>query len=45
MLEGKTRIPPVDVETLPEDLRETLEELERRKLLVVGLTDAPRNAA
>jgi len=30
MLEGKTRIPPVDVETLPEDLRETLEE--QRKL-------------
>jgi alkylhydroperoxidase family enzyme len=26
MLEGKTRIPPVDVETLPADLRETLEE-------------------
>ena len=26
MLEGKTRIPPVDVETLPDDLRETLEE-------------------
>ena len=26
MLEGKTRIPPVDVETLPEDLREALEE-------------------
>jgi alkylhydroperoxidase family enzyme len=26
MLEGKTRIPPVDVETLPSDLRETLEE-------------------
>jgi hypothetical protein len=30
MLEGKTRIPPVDVETLPRDLRETLEE--QRKL-------------
>ena len=30
MLEGKTRIPPVDVETLPDDLRETLEE--QRKL-------------
>ena len=30
MLEGKTRISPVDVETLPEDLRETLEE--QRKL-------------
>ena len=30
MLEGKTRIPPVDVETLPQDLRETLEE--QRKL-------------
>jgi alkylhydroperoxidase family enzyme len=26
MLEGKTRIPPVDVETLPSDVRETLEE-------------------
>ena len=26
MLEGKTRIPPVDVETLPDDLREVLEE-------------------
>ena len=26
MLEGKTRIPPVDVETRPDDLRETLEE-------------------
>jgi alkylhydroperoxidase family enzyme len=25
MLEGKTRIPPVDVETLPDDLREVLE--------------------
>jgi alkylhydroperoxidase family enzyme len=30
MLEGKTRISPVDVETLPHDLRETLEE--QRKL-------------
>ena len=30
MLEGKTRIPPVEVETLPDDLRETLEE--QRKL-------------
>ena len=30
MLEGKTRITPVDVETLPDDLRETLEE--QRKL-------------
>jgi AhpD family alkylhydroperoxidase len=30
MLEGKTRIPPVDVETRPADLRETLEE--QRKL-------------
>ena len=30
MLEGKTRIPPDDVETLPDDLRETLEE--QRKL-------------
>ena len=26
MLEGKTRIPPVDAATLPDDLRETLEE-------------------
>jgi alkylhydroperoxidase family enzyme len=26
MLEGKTRIPPVDVKTLPDDLREVLEE-------------------
>jgi len=26
MLEGKTRIPPVDPETLPDDLRATLEE-------------------
>jgi alkylhydroperoxidase family enzyme len=30
MLEGKTRIPPVDVEALPDDLREALEE--QRKL-------------
>jgi AhpD family alkylhydroperoxidase len=30
MLEGRTRIPPVDVETRPDDLRETLEE--QRKL-------------
>jgi len=30
MLKGITRIPPVDVETLPDDLRETLEE--QRKL-------------
>ena len=30
MLEGKTRIPPVDVETRPDDLREALEE--QRKL-------------
>ena len=30
MLEGTTRIPPVDVETLPDDLREALEE--QRKL-------------
>ena len=29
MLEGKTWIPPVDIETLPEDLRETLEEQRR----------------
>lgn len=26
MLEGKTRIAPVDIETLPPDLRETFEE-------------------
>ena len=26
MLKGKTRIPPVDVETLPDDVHETLEE-------------------
>jgi alkylhydroperoxidase family enzyme len=26
MLEGKTRIPPVDVEALPDDVREVLEE-------------------
>src|ERR1700692_2453475 len=30
MLEGETRIPPVDIETLPDDLREVLEE--QRKL-------------
>jgi alkylhydroperoxidase family enzyme len=30
MLKGQTRIPPVEVETLPDDLRETLEE--QRKL-------------
>jgi len=29
-MEGRTRIPPVDIETLPDDLRETLEE--QRKL-------------
>lgn len=29
MLEGKTRIPPVAVETLPDDLRETLVEQEK----------------
>jgi alkylhydroperoxidase family enzyme len=29
MLEGITRIPPVDIETLPDDLRETLEEQEK----------------
>src|SRR6516162_11779626 len=29
MLEGKTRIPPVDVATLPDDLREALEEQRR----------------
>ena len=25
MLEGNTRIPPVDIDTLPDDLRKTLE--------------------
>src|SRR5215467_361273 len=30
MLEGKTRIPPVDVATLPDDLREALEEQRKR---------------
>jgi hypothetical protein len=30
MLEGRTRIPPVDVETLPDDLRKTIEQ--QRKL-------------
>jgi alkylhydroperoxidase family enzyme len=30
MLEGKTRIPPVDEETLPEDLCETLKGQRRR---------------
>ena len=29
MLEGKTRIPPVDVAALPVDLRDTLEEQSR----------------
>ena len=29
MLEGKTRIPPVDVETLPGDVRAVLEEQRR----------------
>jgi alkylhydroperoxidase family enzyme len=29
MLEGKTRIAPMNVETLPDDLRETLEEQRR----------------
>ena len=29
MIEGKTRIPPVDVETLPDDSRETLEEQQK----------------
>ena len=29
MLEGKTRIPPVRVETLPDDLRAALEEQEK----------------
>ena len=30
MLQGKTRIPPVDIDALPDDLRRTLEE--HRKL-------------
>jgi alkylhydroperoxidase family enzyme len=30
MLEGKTRILPVDVETLPDDLREVLEKQRKR---------------
>jgi alkylhydroperoxidase family enzyme len=30
MMEEETRIPPVDVETLPHDLRETLEEQLKR---------------
>jgi alkylhydroperoxidase family enzyme len=30
MLERKTRIPPVEVETLPDDLRATLEEQRKR---------------
>jgi alkylhydroperoxidase family enzyme len=30
MLQGKTRIPPVDTETLPDDLREVLEEQGKR---------------
>lgn len=31
MLQGKTRIPPVDIETLPDDVRETLEEQAKTK--------------
>ena len=30
MLKGKTRVPPVDIDALPDDLRKTLEE--QRKL-------------
>jgi len=30
MLEGQTRIAPVDVHTLPDDMRETLEEQRKR---------------
>jgi len=30
MLQGKTRVPPVDIEALPDDLRKTLDE--QRKL-------------
>jgi alkylhydroperoxidase family enzyme len=29
MLEGKTRIPPVDLESLPDDVRKTLEEQQK----------------
>ena len=46
MLEGKTRIPPVDVETLPDDLRETLDD--QRKLYGAPLSPYlfyARNAA
>ena len=35
MLKGRTRIPPVDVETLADDLRETLEQ--QRKLYGAAL--------
>jgi alkylhydroperoxidase family enzyme len=30
VLQGKTRIPPVGIETLPDDLREVLEEQSKR---------------
>ena len=30
MLEGRTRIPPVDIETLRDDLRQVLEDQRRR---------------
>lgn len=30
MLRGKTRLPPVDIETLPDDLRKALEEQSKR---------------
>jgi alkylhydroperoxidase family enzyme len=30
MLQGKTRIPPVGIETLPDDLRKALEEQSKR---------------
>ena len=30
MLEGKTRIPPVDIDALPDDLREVLDEQRKR---------------
>jgi len=29
MLQGKTRIPPVDIDTVPDDLRKTLEDQRR----------------
>ena len=40
MLEGKTRIPPVDVETLPDDLRETLEEQVAELTMIIAWENA-----